>query len=99
MAPRITRIKFFILCAISIFAGILVSIVALEGIFRCLPVNEGLRTQSVTQDDPIMRFAPNRTSIWSRGWDFSLVNRVKTNNYGFVSDVDYDPRATTPLLA
>ena len=75
------------------------SIVALEGFFRCLPVNEGLRSQSVTQDNPILRFAPNRTSIWSRGWDFSLVNRVKTNNYGFVSDIDYDPRPTTPLLA
>lgn len=93
------RTKFLIFGAISIFGGFLFSIIALESIFRCLPVNEGLRTQSVTQNDPIMRFAPNRTSIWSRGWDFSLVNRIRTNNYGFVSDIDYDPLSKTPLLA
>ena len=95
----VLKVKSLLFGVISVLLGILFSIVALEGFFRCLPVNEGLRSESVTQDNPILRFAPNRTSIWSRGWNFSPVNRVKTNNYGFVSDIDYDPRPTTPLLA
>jgi hypothetical protein len=71
----------------------------MEVVLRFLPVNEGLRVLPVNQTNPILRFTPNRISVWSRGWDFSLVNRVRTNNYGFVSNIDYDPLATSPLLA
>lgn len=66
---------------------------------RLLPVNEGLRTQPVNADTPVHRFQPNRNSIWSRGWNFSIVNRVHVNNDGFVNDRDYANRGPRPLLA
>ena len=71
----------------------------MEIALRFLPVNEGLRVLPVNQTNPILRFTPNRNSVWSKGWNFSLVNRVRTNNYGFVSNIDYDPLAGSPLLA
>jgi hypothetical protein len=66
---------------------------------RFFPVNEGLRALPVNQQNPILRFTPDRVSTWSRGWNFPIVTRVETNNYGFISGVDYDSQATTPLLA
>jgi hypothetical protein len=66
---------------------------------RLLPVNEGLRTQPVNAENPIHRFQPNRSSIWSRGWNFSIVNQVHVNNDGFVNDQDYVADGPRPLVA
>ena len=38
-------------------------------------------------------------SLGSKGWNFSIVNRVHINNAGFVNDRDYEAGETTPLLA
>jgi hypothetical protein len=71
----------------------------LEIALRFLPVSDGLRGGPVSADNPAYRFEPNRHLRWSKGWNFSLVNEIRTNNYGFISDVDYDPAGTSPLLA
>jgi hypothetical protein len=94
-----SRIKMVSFALISILLGVAATVLTLEAVLRAFPVNEGLHVTPVNQDNPIMKFAPNRISTWSRGWNFSIVNKVKTNNYGFVNDIDYDPNATTPLLA
>lgn len=39
---------------------------------RLLPINEGLRTLPVNAENPVYRFEPNRTSSWSRDWNFSI---------------------------
>ena len=83
---------------VVLLACCLVALV-LEGVFRLLPVNEGLRGLSVDEQNPVFRFTPHRESVYSRGWNFSIVNRVRTNNYGFINDHDYNPALTTPLLA
>ncbi len=70
-----------------------------ELVCRLLPVNEGLRTQPVNAESPIHRFQPNRSSTWSRGWNFSIVNRIHVNNEGFVNDQDYKTEGPRPLLA
>jgi hypothetical protein len=84
----------------AVGVGLVLSLLLLEGILRLLPVNEPfLRTDSVTETDPILRFQSNGDFIFSRGWDFAIVNRVHTNNAGFLNDQDYvadDPR---PLVA
>jgi hypothetical protein len=66
---------------------------------RLLPINEGLRTLPVNAENPVYRFEPNRTSSWSRDWNFSIVNRVRVNNAGFVNDQDYVREGPRPLLA
>lgn len=80
-------------------ASIFFTLLLLEGVLRFLPVNEGLRVQSVTAEQPIYHFEPNRVAQYSHRWDFDIRNVVRVNNYGFVSDQDYDPSASTPLLA
>ncbi|MDC0336357.1 hypothetical protein OAN24_05645 [Pseudodesulfovibrio sp.] len=55
--------------------------------------------QPVNEANPIAHFEPNRTSTWSRFADFSMVNTVHSNNYGFINDLDYDPKGREPLIA
>ncbi len=88
-----------VLALAAMLLSLVVIALALEIICRWLPVNEGLRGLSVDEQNPVFRFTPHRESVYSRGWNFSIVNRVRTNNYGFVSDQEYDPSAKTPLLA
>ena len=66
---------------------------------RALPVAGAARTLPVNDENPIIRFAPGRDFTWSRDWNFSIVNEVRINNVGFVSNFDYDEHAATPLLA
>ena len=84
---------------IAIFCAIIATLVGLEIMLRFLPVNEGLRFVALNDKQPVMHFEPNRTSTWSRGWNFSLVNKVHSNNYGFLNDRDYDSTGRSSLLA
>jgi hypothetical protein len=91
--------RYILLALTTILLSIVGTLLAAEIILRFLPVNEGLRAQAVDAEHPVFRFEPNRTAIWSEGWNFEAVNRVRVNNDGFVNDQDYDAAATTPLLA
>jgi len=73
--------------------------ILLEVGLRMLPVQESMGWLPVNEENPIRRFEPNRSFTWSKDWDFGLVNRLKSNNYGFISSIDYDPSAMTPLTA
>lgn len=88
-----------LLALTAILISIVGTLVVAEIALRFLPVNEGLRAQPVDAANPVFRFEPNRTSIWSEGWNFESINRVRVNNDGFVNNKDYDPGASTPLLA
>jgi len=79
--------------------GLLAPLAAAEIVLRFLPVNAGLQTRTVNDRNPVMRFAENRPFTYSVGWNFTLVNRGRTNNFGFVNDDDYDAGSRTPLLA
>ena len=84
---------------LALLFGTLLALVCLETVARVLPVNEGPRALSVNDANPIFRYRPNREFVWSAGWNFSPVNEVKVNNFGFVNDQDYDPDGTGALLA
>ena len=83
----------------ALLAGLLLPLGCLEALMRTLPVHGGTHRLSVDAENPVVRFAPNREFVWSRDWNFSIVNRVKINNFGFASDFDYDADAETPLVA
>ena len=85
--------------AAALLAGVLAPLVCAELALRLLPVYGGTHTLPVDEQRPIARLQPNREFTWSRGWNFSVVNTVRVNNAGFVSDVDYEPDAPGPLLA
>lgn len=83
----------------SLLVGVSLVLGCLEVIARLLPVHQGSYRLSVNEGNPVVRFRADREFLWSRDWNFSLFNRVKINNFGFVSDFDYDPAAESPLLA
>lgn len=75
------------------------ALLALEVGLRFFPVSTRRHVQPVNAASPIMHYKPNNDFTFSRGWNFTLVNRGRINNYGFVNDNDYFPAAKTPLLA
>ncbi len=84
---------------VSVLLGLMAGLVLLEIPLRFLPVHEGLTAQPVNAENPIFRFAPNRDLVWSGGWNFAIVNRIRVNNAGFVNDQDYALGDRRPLLA
>ena len=84
---------------LAVAAAPLAALAGLEVLLRILPAYEGERRTTVDDRRPIIRFAPDREHTWSRDWNFSVVNTVRINNDGFVSDVDYEADAPGPLLA
>jgi hypothetical protein len=86
--------KIFYFAIIYLAMGIL-----LEIGLRMLPVQQDMGWLPVNAENPVRRFEPNRSFTWSRNWDLSLVNRLHSNNYGFISTIDYDPLSKIPLTA
>ncbi|MFH1737555.1 MAG: hypothetical protein ABIH23_01015 [bacterium] len=96
--PRF-KFKSCLFALISVGLGFGIALLLLEIFFRFMPIAEDFNTLPVNDENPTIRSQPNQTLTWSRNWNFSIVNTIKINNYGFVNDHDYDPDATTPLLA
>lgn len=71
----------------------------LEVGLRFLPVQESMGWLPVNEETPVRRVEPNRSFTWSRNWNLSLATRLKSNNYGFISTIDYDPSSNMPLTA
>lgn len=89
------RLRAGTLVALSVAAAF----VALEVVLIPFPVIDGQYYAPADEAPRFLRRQPDQQLTWSRGWNFEVVNRVRVNNYGFVSDRDYDPEATTPLVA
>jgi len=85
--------------AVSVAIGLVVVMLFLEIVLRFLPVSEGHNRQPVTEENPILRFTPDRTFQWSLGWDFTLTNKVRVNADGFISSIEYDKDDPSRLLA
>src|SRR5262245_36854619 len=89
----------FLFAILSLAVSILVCLLVAEIALRFLPVATGMWSMPVDAAQPVFRFTPDREFLFSRDWNFSIVNRGRINNDGFVNDNDYridDPR---PLLA
>ena len=89
----------WIVRGLALAVGFLAALLLLELGLRIMPVHEGAHRLPVNEANPVIRFEPNRQFLWSRDWNFSLVNKVNVNNHGFVSDYDYDMAGAEPLLA
>jgi hypothetical protein len=89
----------FLLPLLSVLIGFGAPLLVAEVVLRFLPRNELPPLLAVNAANPLLRFTPRQTFTYTRGWDFSLVTRGRTNNLGFVNDQDYDSTAATPLLA
>ncbi len=83
----------------AVIGSVIAILILFEIVFRLLPTNQGLLEMSVNREHPIKRFQPNQHTIWSKGWNFSIVNHVSTNNVGFVNEHDYVRRKDGVRLA
>jgi len=84
---------------IAIMLGTFGALLLAEIVLRFLPVDGALMGDPVNEKNPVFHFAPDRELIWSRGWNFAIVNRVRVNNAGYVNDRDYDVADSRPLCA
>lgn len=75
------------------------ALLALEVALRFFPVSTRGHSQPVNNTSPMLHFKPNNDFTFSRNWNFTLVNRGRSNNYGYVNNNDYFADAKTPLLA
>jgi hypothetical protein len=80
-------------------ALLLAPFLLLEGAFRFLPVAYLPPIAPVSAEAPMAHFQPNVEYRWSRDWNFTVVTRKRSNNYGFISAADYRPEERSPLLA
>jgi hypothetical protein len=99
MPTKTSTLKTIVFGTITVMISIFGCLVMAELILRFLPYDQGLRAEQVTPEQPVFRFQPNRSSTWSYGWNFNLVNYVHVNNDGFVNNIDYDRTQSSPLLA
>jgi hypothetical protein len=88
-----------ILGATSTGLALAAFLIAAELILWFFPVYDGLRTLPVSTTKPVMQFEPDRTFVWSYGWDFKGVTSGRVNNAGFVNDQDYHPSVSDGILA
>ena len=90
--------RLYLFKTVSIALGLLVPLLAAELVMRFLPFHTGLHSVPVNDMNPVYHFTNNQRFTYSRDWDFKNIHHRRTNNFGFVSDIDYDPGASSPLL-
>lgn len=88
-----------VFAALAVLIGIALPLAIGEFACRLLPVSDGLMAMPVNAAAPVFHFAPNRDVTWSRDWNFTIVNRIRVNNAGYVNEQDYDENDPRPLLA
>jgi len=84
----------FVLLAAS---GLLLFAVAAELVFRVLPVSTATAT-SYHIDPMILTYPSHRQINTATGWDLKNAQRLRTNNLGFVSDIDFTPNPRAVAL-
>ena len=75
--------------------------VLLEVIFRILPTSDSLMVKPVTNDDPILKYTENREVTKQIGFNFSHVNTININNYGYATDKFFQEKSikNKPVIA
>jgi hypothetical protein len=76
-----------------------VLLVLAEVALRLLPVADGPWAAAVNAGQPVFRYEPYHRFLYSKDWNFSLINAGTVNNAGFVNAGDYARSDPRPLLA
>ncbi len=70
--------------------GALTALIALEGVFRLLPVSMGLYRTEQFERWPLQGYQPGQPYTYSKGWQMLNVYRGSTNNYGRNAPFDFN---------
>jgi hypothetical protein len=98
-APSAGRGRHLLFAVMAFAISMLACLLFAELVLRFLPVATGLWAMPVNAANPVFRFTPDREFLYSRDWNFSLVNSGRINNDGFVNDETYAMNDGRPLLA
>lgn len=74
--------------ALEIVGGLLALLLVLEALFRLLPTSTASLTGYYIDPD-ILSYPAGHRWTSSTGWDMRNAQRLKANNLGFVSDIDF----------
>jgi hypothetical protein len=96
---RTGRARHLVFAAMAVTVSVLACLLFAEIVLRFLPVATGMWAMPVNAAHPIFRFTPDREFLFSRDWNFSLVNRGRVNNDGFINGENYAENDSRPLLA
>lgn len=69
--------------------GALAALLLLEGIFRLLPVSQGLYRTEHFERWPLFGYEPHRAYTYSISWQMLNAHHGMTNNYGHLAPFDY----------
>jgi hypothetical protein len=77
-----------------VVVSLLTTVTAAESLFRLLPVSTATMVGYYVDPD-VMTYPPGHAWTVSTGWDLRNTQRLRANNWGFASDLDFvrDPRA------
>jgi hypothetical protein len=76
--------------SVLVMAGaVVLTLLLVEAVLWLLPVSTPTGAMALDDRNPVMRYTPNQEYVFSKGWNFEIVNRGRINNYGFVNDQDY----------
>ena len=89
----------FFLAAVAIATSLSFCVLMAEIALWFFPVSTGIITDAVNERSPIFHATPNRDYVYSKNWNFSIVNQGTVNNVGFINDQNYDANDSSPLLA
>ncbi|ALA60770.1 hypothetical protein [Nitrospira moscoviensis] len=78
------------LLSVLVMAGAgAVTLLLAEAALWLFPVSTSTGAMALDDRNPVMRYTPNQVYVFSKGWNFEMVNRGRINNYGFVNEQDY----------
>lgn len=87
------RHRKFLLSSIVIVGASVFPLLFMEVVLRWFPVSTSTAAMAVNDQNTILRYQPGQSYVFSKGWQFEIVNAGHINNYGFVNDQDYAPHA------
>jgi hypothetical protein len=82
-----------------VFSSVVFTLLIVEVVLRFLPIAWALPVEPPTAQNPIQRYVANAPFTWSFDWNLADVVRGRSNAQGFLADYDYEPSASTPLVA
>jgi hypothetical protein len=94
-----SRLKQAAFALASVVLSCVAFLVLLEIVLRFLPVCSAFLAAPVTDASPIAHYPAHAEFVHSLGWKMNDVNHGRTNNYGFVNDLDYSRDNSGPLMA
>jgi hypothetical protein len=76
-------------CTLALFAGMVATVLLLEGVLRILPVYGGANAADPRASWPLHTLIPGSQYTYSIGWNFQNIHHGRINNLGYVAPGDY----------